>query len=62
VANTEETRKEMDKSISVKVPAELLEKARDKSATTGITLSFVVRKAIEDWVNQKVPEVGESSS
>jgi len=62
VANTEETKKEMDKSISVKVSAELLEKARDKSANTGITLSFVVRKAIEDWVNQKVPEVGESSS
>jgi predicted DNA-binding protein len=62
VANKEQTKKEMDKSISVKVSADLLEKARDKSANTGITLSFIVRKAIEDWVNQKAQEAGESSS
>ncbi len=62
MANKEQTKKEMDKSISVKVSADLLEKARDKSANTGITLSFIVRKAIEDWVNQKAQEAGESSS
>ncbi len=45
--------KEMDKSISVKVPIELLEKARKKSAESGVTLSFVVRKALEEWVTRK---------
>jgi predicted DNA-binding protein len=40
---------EMDKMISVKLPAELLEKARQKSGETGVSLSFVVRKAVEAW-------------
>ena len=48
----EKVPKEMDKSISVKLPETLLEKARKKSKETGIALSFVVRKAIEDWVNE----------
>ncbi len=47
----EKISKEMDKSISVKLPDSLLKKARKKSKDTGIALSFVVRKAIEDWVN-----------
>jgi predicted DNA-binding protein len=59
VVNTDKTKKEMDKSISVKVPTELLQKAREKSANTGIALSFVVRKAIEDWINEKTPAVTE---
>lgn len=46
-------KKEMDKSISVKVSSDLLEKARQKSEETGVSLSFIVRKAIEDWVNEK---------
>jgi predicted DNA-binding protein len=62
VINTEKTKKEMDKSISVKVPAELLEKAREKSANTGIALSFVVRKAIEDWINEKAPATNGTES
>ena len=45
----EKQKKEMDKSISVKVPSGLLEKAREKSEKTGVSLSFVVRKAIENW-------------
>jgi predicted DNA-binding protein len=36
-------------SISVKLPPELLEKARQKSESTGVPISFVVRKALEEW-------------
>ncbi len=28
----------------------MLDKARAKSKQTGVTLSFIVRKAIEDWI------------
>jgi len=62
VANTDKTKKEMDKSISVKVPAELLEKAREKSASTGIALSFIVRKAIEDWTKENAPTTNGSGT
>ena len=48
----EKTKKEMDASISIKLPSELLEKARIKSENTGVSISFVVRKAIEDWVSE----------
>jgi predicted DNA-binding protein len=44
--------KEMDVSVTIKLPADLRSKARRKSADTGVTLSFVVRKAIETWVNE----------
>ncbi len=44
--------KEMDVSITIKLPANLRREARIKSAQTGITLSFVLRKAIEAWVNE----------
>ncbi len=43
------TEKEMDVSLNVKLPSKLRDKARDKSKRTGVSLSFVVRKAIEDW-------------
>jgi len=36
--------------ITAKLPAELHEKARKKSEETGVSISFVVRKAIEAWV------------
>lgn len=39
-------------SISVKVPVALLEDARQVSADTGVTISFIVRKAIERWVKE----------
>ncbi len=47
------TEKEMDVSLTVKLPAALRDKAREKSEKTGVSLSFVVRKAIEDWVTSE---------
>jgi predicted DNA-binding protein len=44
--------KEMDVSITIKLPANLRREARIKSAQTGVALSFVVRRAIEAWVNE----------
>jgi predicted DNA-binding protein len=44
--------KEMGVSVTIKLPADLRSKARRKSADTGVTLSFVIRKAIEAWVNE----------
>jgi len=44
--------KQMDVSISVKLPRQLRDKANQKSEKTGVSISFVVRKAIEDWVNE----------
>ena len=43
-------KKEMDVSLTVKLPSKLRDRAREKSENTGISLSFVVRKALEDWV------------
>jgi predicted DNA-binding protein len=45
-----ETEKEMDVSLTIKLPSALRNKARTKSENTGVSLSFVVRKAIEEWV------------
>ncbi len=45
------TEKEMDVSLTVKLPSKLRDKAREKSENTGVSISFVVRKAIEEWVN-----------
>lgn len=42
----------MDAMLSIKLPSELLEKARAKSKQTGVVLSFVVRKSIEEWVRE----------
>ena len=42
----------MNVALSVKLPRELRDKAAAKSEETGISISFVVRKALEDWVNQ----------
>lgn len=44
---------EMTKAISVKLPLDLLDKARDKSAATGVPISFVVRKALEEWIKKR---------
>jgi predicted DNA-binding protein len=46
-------KKEMDASLSVKLPKELLEKCRKKSDETGIAISFIVRKALEEWIKAK---------
>ena len=47
----EESTTEMDARLSIKLPTDLLEKVREKSAQTGISISFIVRKVLEDWVN-----------
>ena len=44
--------KQMDVAISVKLPRYLRDKANQKSEKTGVSISFIVRKAIEDWVNE----------
>lgn len=38
------------KPISFRLPEDLLEKVRQKSEETGVPMSFVVRKALEEWV------------
>jgi predicted DNA-binding protein len=48
------TEKEMDVSLTVKLPSKLRDKAREKSEKTGVSLSFVVRKAIEEWVTDDI--------
>ena len=50
MAKKEQIKKEMDASVSIKLSSEVLEKARAKSKETGVTLSFIVRKALEEWV------------
>lgn len=43
----------MDTMLSVKLPAELHRKAISKSEETGILISFVLRKALEEWTDEK---------
>lgn len=38
--------------LSVRIPADLRDKARAKAHKTGITLAHVVRKALEEWVEE----------
>ncbi len=40
----------MERRLSIRIPAELHDKARAKSQETGITIAFIVRKALERWV------------
>lgn len=47
---SEAKNKLLDKTISVKLPADLLKKAKKKSQDTGIPISFIVRQALEKWV------------
>lgn len=46
--------REMDVSISVKLPSTLRDLSRQKSERTGVPLSFIVRRALEDWINDSV--------
>ena len=39
-----------DKPVSFKISKELHRKVMEKSARTGISVSFVVRRALEKWV------------
>ena len=47
------TKLKYDLTLQVRVPNDLLAKARAKSDRIGITLSHVVRKALEKWVKEK---------
>jgi hypothetical protein len=40
-----------DKAVSFKISSDLHERAVQKSARTGISISFVVRRALEKWVS-----------
>ncbi|MGH9759855.1 MAG: ribbon-helix-helix protein, CopG family [Blastocatellia bacterium] len=40
-----------DKPVTFKISSELHEKVMEKSARTGISVSFVVRRALEKWVS-----------
>ncbi len=39
--------------VQVRIPFDLHEKAKAKSQETGVTLSHVIRKALEEWVEEK---------
>jgi len=39
--------------VQVRIPFDLHEKAKAKSQETGVTISFVVRQALEKWVEEK---------
>lgn len=39
--------------VQVRIPFDLHEKAKAKSRKTGVTLSHVVRQALEEWVEEK---------
>lgn len=43
----------LNATLTVRVPEDLLTKARAKSDLTGISLSHVVRQALEKWVKEK---------
>ncbi|MDQ3652681.1 MAG: hypothetical protein M3458_20870 [Acidobacteriota bacterium] len=46
-----ETRERQDKvAISLEVPRRLRDKARVRSAQTGVPVTFVLRQALELWV------------
>ncbi len=49
-----ETRERQDKvAISLEVPRQLRDEARQKSQATGISITFVLRQALEQWVADK---------
>lgn len=45
--------KNQQAAFSVKIPPDLLKKVRQKSAETGVAIAFVIRKALEEWVNKR---------
>ncbi len=47
------TERGMDVSLTIKLPSDLRDAANEKSQTTGTSVSFVVRKALEAWVGEK---------
>jgi predicted DNA-binding protein len=40
----------LDAAVSIKLPKELRDAATAKSKRTGVAMSFVVRKCLEQWV------------
>lgn len=39
-------------AISIRLPTDLYEQAKETSERTGVPVSFVARKALEEWVKQ----------
>jgi hypothetical protein len=49
-----ETKKKAElQPFSIKLPTDLLAKVREKSAETGISMTFIIRRALEDWIKTK---------
>lgn len=51
------TTENKDKILQVKMDSETIEKAKDKAKKQGLTLSLVVRKLLEDFVNDPQPKL-----
>lgn len=43
----------MNVSLTVKLPSKLRDSANEKSRITGVSISFVIRQALEKWVGEK---------
>lgn len=46
-----------DKILQVKMDSEMIEKAKTKAKDQGLNLSLVVRKLLEDFVNDPQPKL-----
>jgi hypothetical protein len=53
VKQKDKKKENLTEQFSVKLPISLLEKVREKSARTGISIAFVLRRALEEWVQEK---------
>ena len=51
------TTENKDKILQVKMDSETIEKAKDKAKKQGLNLSLVVRKLLEDFVNDPQPKL-----
>ena len=51
----------LTKQLLTKLPDDLHQKAKEKSKRTGVSISFIVRKRIEEWVSEKDERPGEQS-
>jgi predicted DNA-binding protein len=46
----------LSRQMTVRLPPDLHEKARAKSARTGVAIAFIIRRALENWVKEDPPE------
>lgn len=43
----------MTARLSIKLSKDLLKKVQNKSKLTGVSVSFIVRRALENWLKEK---------